>query len=111
MEIPLEENLPQKQISKYLQSTVDGYVYVWTPQLAERNDMVPCHELPDAFKKEQKFNEVLKPADIRFMKKDDVIEEARVVYGFTFEKGMTATKMKVILRKLRKDAKAKKEEK
>lgn len=107
-----KEPEPPAQQSKYLQSTVDGYVYIWTPQLALRTDMKPCDELPDSFKKQQNFNEALKPADIRFMKKDEVIEEARVVFGFTFEPDTdgnlpTATDMKKTLRKLRKEKKEK----
>ncbi len=95
---------PPRQTAPYLKGP-DGYIYVWTDLLALRGDMVPCYELPDSFKKEQNYNDNVPLKDIRFMKKEEVIEEARVKWGFTFPDDMTAKKMKPILRKLRKGEK------
>jgi len=93
------------QETKYLRSKVDGYVYIWTKALADRDDMMPCDKIPDDFKKEQNYANPKDLLDIRFMKKDEVMDEARVVWGVSFDRTLTSQTMKVKLRALRRDGK------
>jgi len=89
------------QETKYLRSKVDGYVYVWTQALSEREDMMPCEKMPDDFKKDHVYA-AEEQADIRFMKKAEVMDEARVVFGISLDRTLTAQRMKIELRKMRK---------
>ncbi len=95
----------KKRKSKFLQSAVDGYVYVWTEALAEMPEMEPCDKIPDAFKKGQKFADEIKRGDIRFMIKAELSEEARVVYNHHFKIDDGIKKMRKKLRELRREAK------
>jgi len=102
-----QERLKQKETpmirkSKYLRQRSDGYVYPWTPHLAERvGEFDPVDELPDEFKKEQQYNDNVEPADIRFMRKEEILEEARIKYGVKLKDKKSAD-MKIDLRALRK---------